>query len=84
MTLAIRFVLDLFPEYLIDSFPVHFCHIVSHYLRNRPLVAANLSDNLLTVFLLHILSVPAVVHHMNIMSQEVNISLFGVSLVTDN
>lgn len=36
----------------------------------RPLLAANFSDNLLTVFLLNILSVPALIHHITTMSQE--------------
>ncbi|KAK3581963.1 hypothetical protein CHS0354_023434 [Potamilus streckersoni] len=31
----------------------------------RPLLAANFSDNLLSVFILHILSVPAVIYHVN-------------------
>ena len=37
----------------------------------RPLLAANFSDNLLSLFLLHIMSVPAVVLHVNSMAQEV-------------
>ncbi|XP_041348845.1 ubiquitin-protein ligase E3B-like [Gigantopelta aegis] len=36
----------------------------------RPLIAANFSDNLLTVFLLHILSVPAIIHHVASTAQE--------------
>lgn len=36
----------------------------------RPLLAANFSDNLMTMFLLHILSVPAVVYHITIHTQE--------------
>ncbi|ELT93611.1 hypothetical protein CAPTEDRAFT_162148 [Capitella teleta] len=48
--------------------PASFTAILT--LALRPLMAADLSDNLLTLFLLHILSVPALVHHMNIMSQE--------------
>ncbi|XP_055959426.1 ubiquitin-protein ligase E3B [Patella vulgata] len=36
----------------------------------RPLIAANFSDNLLSVFLLHILSVPALIHHISVLSQE--------------
>lgn len=36
----------------------------------RPLIAADLSDNLVTVFLLNILSVPAIVHHIRIMSPD--------------
>ncbi|XP_063448958.1 ubiquitin-protein ligase E3B-like [Mytilus trossulus] len=36
----------------------------------RPLIAANFSDNLLTVFVLNIMSVPAVIHHVSNLSQE--------------
>ncbi|ESO98574.1 hypothetical protein LOTGIDRAFT_201597 [Lottia gigantea] len=36
----------------------------------RPLIAANFSDNLLSVFLLHILSVPAIVHHISVLSPD--------------
>ncbi|XP_064648502.1 ubiquitin-protein ligase E3B-like isoform X2 [Lineus longissimus] len=36
----------------------------------RPLIAANYSDNLLTVFLLHILSVPGVIYHISTTAQE--------------
>ena len=37
----------------------------------RPLIAAEFSDKLLTVFVLNILSVPAIIHHLNVMSPEV-------------
>lgn len=37
----------------------------------RPLIAADLSDNLLTVFLLNILSVPALIHCIRTMSPDV-------------
>ncbi|XP_014785402.1 ubiquitin-protein ligase E3B isoform X2 [Octopus bimaculoides] len=36
----------------------------------RPLLASNFSENLMTMFLLHILSVPAVIYHINTHSQE--------------
>ena len=35
-------------------------------------MAAEFSDNLLTLFLLNVLSVPALLHHVSIMSQEVS------------
>ncbi|KAJ0067507.1 hypothetical protein NL108_007981, partial [Boleophthalmus pectinirostris] len=36
----------------------------------RPVLAAHFSDNLLRSFLLHIMSVPAVVHHLNVLTPE--------------
>ncbi|XP_074641839.1 ubiquitin-protein ligase E3B-like [Tubulanus polymorphus] len=36
----------------------------------RPLIASNFSDNLMTVFLLHILSVPGIIYHVSITAQE--------------
>ncbi|CAL9708334.1 unnamed protein product [Knipowitschia caucasica] len=36
----------------------------------RPVLAAHFSDNLLRSFLLHIMSVPAVVHHINVLTPE--------------
>lgn len=36
----------------------------------RPLVAANFSDNLLTVFVLHIMAVPAIINHVSTLSPE--------------
>ncbi|KAK3084950.1 hypothetical protein FSP39_021947 [Pinctada imbricata] len=38
----------------------------------RPLIAANFSDNLLTVFTLHIMAVPALVHHVSTASTDVS------------
>ena len=37
----------------------------------RPLLAASFSDNLLTALILHILSVPALIQHVTVMSEEV-------------
>ena len=37
----------------------------------RPLLAANFSDNLLSLLLLHILSVPAFIHHVSVLADEV-------------
>lgn len=37
----------------------------------RPLVAANFSDKLMTMFLIHILSVPALIKHLETLSPEV-------------
>jgi ubiquitin-protein ligase E3 B len=37
---------------------------------SRPLLGANFSDNLLNTFLLHILSVPAIVLHMCVTAPE--------------
>ena len=48
--------------YLLDMYVLHF----------RPLLAADFSDNLLTLFVLNILSVPAVIYHLNLMAQEVS------------
>ena len=42
----------------------------------RPLLAANFSDNLLTVFILHVLSVPALIHHVTVMSEEVRVTTY--------
>lgn len=36
----------------------------------RPVIAAHFSDNLLRSFLLHIMSVPAIVHHLNVLTPE--------------
>lgn len=36
----------------------------------RPVIAAHFSDNLLRSFLLHIMSVPAVVYHLNVLTPE--------------
>lgn len=36
----------------------------------RPVIAAHFSDNLLRSFLLHIMSVPAIVHHLNALTPE--------------
>ncbi|XP_058491280.1 ubiquitin-protein ligase E3B [Solea solea] len=36
----------------------------------RPVIAAHFSDNLLRSFLIHIMSVPAVVHHLNVLTPE--------------
>ncbi|KAL4223687.1 Ubiquitin-protein ligase E3B [Mactra antiquata] len=36
----------------------------------RPLMAANFSDNLLTLFVLNILSVPALIHHISVMAPD--------------
>nr|XP_022345739.1 ubiquitin-protein ligase E3B-like [Crassostrea virginica] len=36
----------------------------------RPLIAANFSENLMTVFVLHIMSVPALLHHVSVNSGE--------------
>ncbi|XP_048241193.1 ubiquitin-protein ligase E3B-like [Haliotis rufescens] len=41
----------------------------------RPLMSANFSDNLLTVFLLHILSVPAIIYHISHTAHECMSSL---------
>lgn len=38
----------------------------------RPVIAAHFSDNLLRSFLLHIMSVPAVISHLNILTPEVS------------
>nr|CAH7724445.1 unnamed protein product [Callosobruchus chinensis] len=37
----------------------------------RPLIAANYSDKLMTIFLINILSVPGLIHHLQILSSEV-------------
>uniref|UniRef100_A0A3B4YTF1 Ubiquitin-protein ligase E3B n=1 Tax=Seriola lalandi dorsalis TaxID=1841481 RepID=A0A3B4YTF1_SERLL len=37
----------------------------------RPVIAAHFSDNLLRSFLIHIMSVPAVVYHLNVLTPEV-------------
>lgn len=39
----------------------------------RPVIAAHFSDNLLRSFLIHIMSVPAVVSHLNVLTPEVNV-----------
>lgn len=36
----------------------------------RPVIAAHFSDNLLRSFLLHIMSVPAIVHHLSVLTPE--------------
>uniref|UniRef100_T1IRU6 Ubiquitin-protein ligase E3B n=1 Tax=Strigamia maritima TaxID=126957 RepID=T1IRU6_STRMM len=36
----------------------------------RPLISAQFSDNLLTTFVVHILSVPALIHHLQLLSPE--------------
>ncbi|XP_055995388.1 ubiquitin-protein ligase E3B-like isoform X2 [Ostrea edulis] len=36
----------------------------------RPLIASNFSENLMTVFILHILSVPALLHHVDVNAGE--------------
>uniref|UniRef100_A0A8C6SDZ6 Ubiquitin-protein ligase E3B n=1 Tax=Neogobius melanostomus TaxID=47308 RepID=A0A8C6SDZ6_9GOBI len=36
----------------------------------RPVIAAHFSENLLRSFLLHIMSVPAIVHHLNVLTPE--------------
>lgn len=41
----------------------------------RPVIAAHFSDNLLRSFLIHIMSVPAVVSHLNTLTPEVVSSL---------
>jgi len=40
----------------------------------RPLIAANFSDKLLTMYIIHILSVPAVIEHVKSMAPEVIIA----------
>lgn len=37
----------------------------------RPLIAANFSDKLMTMFLIHILAVPALIKHLETLSPEV-------------
>jgi hypothetical protein len=44
----------------------------------RPLLAANFSDNLLTLFVLNILSVPALVHHLSTTAPDVSLTLLMV------
>ena len=46
----------------------------ANYFCYRPLLAANFSDNLLTVFVLHILSVPAIIHHVAVLAPDVSSS----------
>lgn len=38
----------------------------------RPLVSANFSEKLMTMFLIHILSVPAIIQHMQTLTPEVS------------
>ena len=40
----------------------------------RPLVAANFSDKLMTMFLIHILSVPALIQHLDDLTPEVKLN----------
>lgn len=39
----------------------------------RPVIAAHFSDNLLRSFLIHIMSVPAVVSHLSVLTPEVKV-----------
>uniref|UniRef100_A0A7N6AEX6 Ubiquitin-protein ligase E3B n=1 Tax=Anabas testudineus TaxID=64144 RepID=A0A7N6AEX6_ANATE len=50
----------------------------------RPVIAAHFSDNLLRSFLIHIMSVPAVVSHLNVLTPEVNILsyIMGIIILT--
>lgn len=42
----------------------------------RPVIAAHFSDNLLRPFLIHIMSVPAIVYHLNVLTPEVKALCF--------
>ena len=45
----------------------------------RPLIAASFSDKLTTIFLIHILSVPALVFHIQTLAPEVHAQFFSSS-----
>jgi ubiquitin-protein ligase E3 B len=47
----------------------------------RPLVAANFSDKLMTMFLIHIISVPAIIQHLENLTPEVKIVLNGINII---
>lgn len=42
----------------------------------RPLIAAHFSDKLMTIFLINILSVPGIIHHLQNLSPEVRVYSF--------
>ncbi len=56
------------------TWPLIYCQIRKTPVYFRPLIAANFSDNLLSIFLLNILSVPAVILHISCMAQEVRLT----------
>lgn len=41
----------------------------------RPLISSNYSEKLMTMFLIHILSVPALIYHLNVIAPEVRITI---------
>jgi ubiquitin-protein ligase E3 B len=47
----------------------------------RPLVAANFSDKLMTMFLIHIISVPAIIQHLENLTPEVKTVLNGINII---
>lgn len=50
----------------------------------RPVIAAHFSDNLLRSFLIHIMSVPAIVYHLNVLTPEVKAICFVFLLCYEN
>jgi len=57
-------------------FNVHVIFVMELYFAPRPLIAAQFSDNLLTLFVLSILSVPALVHHTSTLAPDVSQHMF--------
>lgn len=54
---------------MVLSFPDFSIHVILF----RPVIAAHFSDNLLRSFLLHIMSVPAVISHLSVLTPEVTV-----------
>uniref|UniRef100_A0A8C1S9K9 Ubiquitin-protein ligase E3B n=1 Tax=Cyprinus carpio TaxID=7962 RepID=A0A8C1S9K9_CYPCA len=49
---------------------LYFCEVTDNVICFRPVIAAHFSDNLLRSFLLHIMSVPAFISHLNTLTPD--------------